>query len=173
MIKNLCWSSWHCVMTLLQVLGSRMWRVWGKMANWDDYRSSKQNKKSNVLPTHIMKAYRQNRGLNPLILNLRAKWRRVVKLTPRLAGTLRDSQRFGEEKSLLPSQGFEPSDIPVSSQVSMLTALPYLFLTTKWNLEEQSPTRDRQSPDSQVHKEIGAKLKRKRYKIFETKPNLK
>jgi hypothetical protein len=88
-------------------------------------------KKGNVLPTHVTKAYRGIRGITPLILNLGANWRWVVKFTPRLAGDHNGSQRFGEQKSLFPLQGFEPSDIRSSSLVSILTALSSLFTKPK------------------------------------------
>jgi hypothetical protein len=31
---------------------------------------------------HVMKAYRENRGIAPLILNLGARWRWVINITP-------------------------------------------------------------------------------------------
>ena len=83
-----------------------------------------------------MKAYRENRGVTPLILNLSAKWRWVVKFTPRLAGNQRVSQSFGEKKSLYLQQGFEPLDIPASNLVNILAALPCLFLKAQQNSEE-------------------------------------
>ena len=69
------------------------------MENWNEY-SSPKRKKGKILLTHVMKAYRENRGITPLILNLRVKWMGVVKFTLRLAGNQRVSQSFGEEKSL-------------------------------------------------------------------------
>jgi hypothetical protein len=39
--------------------------------------------KSKVIPVHDMKTYRGCRGTVPLILNLRARWKWMVNITPR------------------------------------------------------------------------------------------
>jgi hypothetical protein len=41
-----------------------------------------ENKSNGEVPVHTVKAYRGNRDIAPLILNLGASWRRVVSITP-------------------------------------------------------------------------------------------
>jgi hypothetical protein len=40
--------------------------------------------KSKVSPVHSIRAYRRNRGITPLILNLNSRWRSVANFAPRL-----------------------------------------------------------------------------------------
>jgi hypothetical protein len=43
-----------------------------------------ENKSKDEVPVHNLKAYRGNRDITPLILNLGARWRLVVSITPLL-----------------------------------------------------------------------------------------
>jgi hypothetical protein len=43
-----------------------------------------ENKSKDEVPFHTMKAYKGNRVIAPFILNLGARWRRVVSITPLL-----------------------------------------------------------------------------------------
>ena len=50
-----------------------------------DRSSKKMSEQGNgtAVLVHAMKVYKWNRGIAPLVLNLGARWRRVVNITPR------------------------------------------------------------------------------------------
>jgi hypothetical protein len=65
---------------------------------------------------HVMKKYRGNSGITPLIFNDGVRWNecltsrfgRFIPFNRRLGVTQRPSGCFGEEKNLLPIKGFKP-----------------------------------------------------------------
>jgi len=94
-------------------------------------------KNDKVFPIPSMKAYRESRGITPLILNLGSRWRGILNFIPRplcsrertpvplelwLAGPQSQSGLFGEDRYILPLSGFEPQTIHPIIQ-SLLTDL--------------------------------------------------
>lgn len=82
-----------------------------------------ENKSKGEVPVHTVKAYKGNRDIAPLILNLGARWGRVVSITPlllwpgkepryplvsRLDGPQNRSGCFGEKKNILPPPDSKP-----------------------------------------------------------------
>jgi hypothetical protein len=78
------------------------------------FKRHNEEEKGNVVPVHAMKAYRRNGSIGPFILNLGAKLRCLVNVTPRLlyhqqrtpvpieyeaGGPWSSSGRLGKEKT--------------------------------------------------------------------------
>jgi len=112
-------------------------------------------KDNEVVPVHVTQAYRGNTDITPLILNLRATRRWVVKITPPpallpgknsgthwiyLVGPQRRSGHYGEEKNLLPLPCL--SLITIRTKVSRLPdgngtlnciyIYIYIYITMPW-----------------------------------------
>jgi len=89
--------------------------------------------KGKVLSVHAMKAYMGSRGIGPLILHLRTRWRRVRNFTPQLL--------FSQERTLVQLNRLGWATEPVGTFLEK-TYLLSVVRFDPWTIQPVAPCRN-------------------------------